>query len=463
MASFSVRLPDSTTVTVAPRSFMRKTLRLWRRTSSAPMKISQRMPKSAATVAVATPSWPAPVPAPPSGGAGCPCRAGCPPPLGSFGAADELFDLGMVLPPGAGLHPGRDVDGEGAHGAHDQGHRVGMEPARDEETRGGQPGGGGAVERDARATRLAGDEAVEQEIVGRIARGERGEVDARARADRLDRPPAPAAAVVGVLVAVELERGEADPRRDLLDQGARRVDEDADQRRVGHGLRDVARGLGCDVARARGVEVEPQEVGAGGDRGARVLDRAHAADLDLHGHRSHSARAAPGSGRSMNASPTSTACAPAAVMRRTSAAERSPLSATTSAPDGARGARCSAVARETSKVARSRLLMPMSVAPSAAARPSSASVCTSTRTSRPAAAPAAIRSAPCPAPTAATISSTASAPKARASSIWYEAISKSLRRQGSPEAARAATRCSSAPPKNGPSVSTESAAAPAAA
>src|SRR5207249_2981716 len=36
----------------------------------------------------------------------------------------------MVLPPGAGLHPGRDVDGEGAHGAHDQGHRVGMEPAR---------------------------------------------------------------------------------------------------------------------------------------------------------------------------------------------------------------------------------------------------------------------------------------------------------------------------------------------
>src|SRR5881396_2948654 len=321
----------------------------------------------------------------------------------------------MVLPPGAGLHPGRDVDGEGAHGAHDQGHRVGMEPARDEETRGGQPGGGGAVERDARAARLAGDEAVEQEIVGRIARGERGEVDARARADRLDRPPAPAAAVVGVLVAVELERGEADPRRDLLDQGA------------------------------------------------RVLDRAHAADLDLHGHRSHSARAAPGSGRSMNASPTSTACAPAAVMRRTSAAERSPLSATTSAPDGARGARCSAVARETSKVARSRLLMPISVAPSAAARSSSASPCTSTSTSRPAARAAASRSAPCLAVTPPTTSSTASAPKARASSIWYGSMRKSLRRQGSPEATRAAARCSSAPPKNGPSVSTESAAAPAAA
>src|SRR2546426_568308 len=367
--------------------------------------------------------------APPAGGAGCPCRAGCPPPLGSFGAADELFDLGMVLPPGAGLHPGRDVDGEGAHGAHDQGHRVGMEPARDEETRGGQPGGGGAVERDARAARLAGDEAVEQEIVGRIARGERGEVDARARADRLDRPPAPAAAVVGVLVAVELERGEADPRRDLLDARARRVDEDADQRRAGYRLRDLARRLGGHVARACGVEVEPHEVGAGGDGGAGVFERAHAADLDPHGHRSHSARAAPGSGRSMNASPTSTACAPAAVMRRTSAAERSPLSATTSAPDGARGARRSAVARETSKVARSRLLMPMSVAPSPAARSSSASLCTSTSTSRPPARAAASRSAPCLAVTPPTTSSTASAPKARASSIWYGSMRKSLRRR----------------------------------
>src|SRR5436309_10152137 len=369
----------------------------------------------------------------------------------------------MVLPSGAGLHPGRDVDGEGPQRAHHLGHRVGAEAARHEQAGGGQPGRPSRVERDAGAARLAGDEAVEQKIVGRIARGEGGEIGARARADRLDRPPAPAAAVVGVLHAVELEHGQADARRELLDARARRVDEDADQRRAGYRLRDLARRLGGHVARASGVEVEPHEVGAGSDGGARVLERAHAADLDLHGHRSHSASAAPGSGRSMNASPTSTACAPAAVMRRTSAAERSPLSATTSVPAGARGTRRSAVARETSKVARSRLFTPTSVAPSAAARPSSASVCTSTRTSRPAAAAAAIRSAPCPAPTAATISSTASAPKARASSIWYGSIRKSLRRQGSPEAARAATRCSSAPPKNGPSVSTESAAAPAAA
>src|SRR5213592_2997487 len=51
MASLRVRLPDSTTWTVAPRSFMRNTFRLCRSTSSAPMKIAQRSPKSAATVA----------------------------------------------------------------------------------------------------------------------------------------------------------------------------------------------------------------------------------------------------------------------------------------------------------------------------------------------------------------------------------------------------------------------------
>src|SRR5439155_865241 len=285
----------------------------------------------------------------------------CPAASGSFGAADELFDLGMVLPSGAGLHPGRDVDGEGPQRAHHLGHRVGAEAARHEQAGGGQPGRPSGVERDAGTARLAGDEAVEQEIVGRIARGEGGEIGARARADRLDRPPAPAPAVVGVFVAVELEHGEADPRRDLLDARARRVDEDVDQRRAGHRLRDPDRRRGGHVA----------------------------------------------------------------------------------------------VARETSKVARSRLLMPMSVAPSPAARSSSASLCTSTSTSRPPARAAASRSAPCLAVTPPTTSSTASAPKARASSIWYGSIKKSLRRQGSPEAARAEARCSSAPPKKGPSVSTE--------
>src|SRR5947199_9177554 len=382
---------------------------------------------------------------------------------GSLRAADELLDLPMILPSRALLDARGDVDAERPDAPHRVRDGLQAKTPGDE-----QPLGGHTLEVDARE-RHAGpagqpfDPRVDEDVVRRIFRRDRRHVVAGAQPERLDRAPRPAPAVDRVLVAVELHRREADLRRDALDQITRRIDEHADERRPGHGFRDRPGACHVDVARAAGPEIEAEKVRARADRGARVLGRADAADLHLHRHASHSARAAPGSGRSMNASPTRTACAPAAVMRRTSAAERSPLSATTSAPAGARGARRSSVARETAKVARSRLLIPTRVAPSAAARPSSASVCTSTRTSRPAAAPAAIRSAPCPAPTAATISSTASAPKARASSIWYEAISKSLRRQGSPEAARAATRCSSAPPKNGPSVSTESAAAPAAA
>src|SRR5258706_306330 len=41
MASFSVCAPDVTALTLAPSSFMRNTLGLWRSTSTAPMKISQ--------------------------------------------------------------------------------------------------------------------------------------------------------------------------------------------------------------------------------------------------------------------------------------------------------------------------------------------------------------------------------------------------------------------------------------
>ena len=61
IASLSVRVPASTGITRAPRSFMRNTLSDCRATSSAPMYTSQVMPSMAATVAVATPCWPAPV------------------------------------------------------------------------------------------------------------------------------------------------------------------------------------------------------------------------------------------------------------------------------------------------------------------------------------------------------------------------------------------------------------------
>jgi hypothetical protein len=61
VASFSVRVPDSTVRTSAPSSFMRYTLSCCRRTSSAPMYTTHSMPNSAHAVAVATPCWPAPV------------------------------------------------------------------------------------------------------------------------------------------------------------------------------------------------------------------------------------------------------------------------------------------------------------------------------------------------------------------------------------------------------------------
>src|SRR5690625_1098198 len=60
-ASLSVLEPASTLWTVAPKRFMRYTLTAWRCTSSAPMYTSHCMPSRAATVAVATPCWPAPV------------------------------------------------------------------------------------------------------------------------------------------------------------------------------------------------------------------------------------------------------------------------------------------------------------------------------------------------------------------------------------------------------------------
>jgi len=61
IASLSVAVPLLTGTTSAPRIFMRKTLGAWRRMSSSPMKILHSIPKSAATVAVATPCCPAPV------------------------------------------------------------------------------------------------------------------------------------------------------------------------------------------------------------------------------------------------------------------------------------------------------------------------------------------------------------------------------------------------------------------
>src|SRR2546429_618762 len=97
--------------------------------------------------------------------------------------------------------------------------------------------------------------------------------------------PSPALlAAPGDVDAVERHRREADLRRDALDQITRRIDEHADERRPGHGFRDRPGACHVDVARAAGPEIEAEKVRARADRGARVLGRADAADLHLHGH-----------------------------------------------------------------------------------------------------------------------------------------------------------------------------------
>ena len=60
-ASLSVFEPEVTGTTVAPSSFMRKTLIDWRAMSVSPMYTTHSIPMRAQTVAVATPCWPAPV------------------------------------------------------------------------------------------------------------------------------------------------------------------------------------------------------------------------------------------------------------------------------------------------------------------------------------------------------------------------------------------------------------------
>src|SRR5207244_2485255 len=114
-----------------------------------------------------------------------------------------------------------------------------------------------------------------------------------------------------VLATVKLDRRETDLCRDPLDQLPRGVHEDPDERRPGHRLGDLGGARQVHVARASGPEVEAEEVRPGTRSRTGVFRAADAADLDLHGHPSHSASAAPGSGRSMKASPTRTARAPA--------------------------------------------------------------------------------------------------------------------------------------------------------
>ena len=92
-----------------------------------------------------------------------------------------------------------------------------------------------------------------------------------------------------------------------------------------------------------------------------------------------------------------------------------------------------------SSVRRFRLFTPTSVAPASSARSSSRSSCTSTSTSRCSASADRINRRMSASLRAATMSSTASAPEARASTSWYSSTMKSLRSTGTETAGRTAS------------------------
>src|SRR5216683_4888607 len=117
-------------------------------------------------------------------------------------------------------------------------------------------------------------------------------------------------------------------------------------------------------------------------------------------------------------SPTSTASAPDAAQASRSRGPRTPDSATLTMPSGIRPAIRPKIPRSTFSVARLRALTPTTVAPASSARSSSDSACTSTSGSMPIEIERSTSETSALCSRAATISSTTSAPWARASQSW---------------------------------------------
>src|SRR3954453_4044934 len=142
-----------------------------------------------------------------------------------------------------------------------------------------------------------------------------------------------------------------------------------------------------DVAPGLRHKVQSEKVSTGRDDVFRMFGFAQGADLDraVEDHATlpmSVAIAFVRSGASMIDSPTSTALTPQAASRTTSARLAIPLSETKIAACGRYWANASVVPRSTTNVLRSRLLTPITVAPSAPARSISARLWTSTRTPR---------------------------------------------------------------------------------
>src|SRR5215467_6463994 len=287
----------------------------------------------------------------------------------------------------------------------------------------------------------------------------------RADGNRFHHRPIDRARVVRALVPMELYGPQPCDARDTVDVFSRLIDENADGRdERGQRRHDCAGMLRIDAARALRPEDEPECIGTAGNGRFGIFEPRDPADLYEHGTPASSSRsAAPGSEAVMNRSPMRKARYPNCRSLSRSSEVRRPLSLTEITSFGMRAISVSDAATSTVNVRRFLLFTPMIAAPASSAMDSSSALCTSTSASRPLLVAQNASDRTSTGVSAATTSRIASAPAAFASRIWYSETMKSFRRIGSGTTARTARRWSSEPSKNVGSVSTEIAAAPAAA
>src|SRR5881296_737615 len=268
------------------------------------------------------------------------------------------------------------------------------------------------------------------------------------------------------IFTVELQTAQAREQGRGLHDPRQLVGEHADARGEGRqGGAEVPRCLGCDPPRAALDEIEAEGVHPELHPEQNVLETRQAAQFDAHDHVAsppkRSRSAAPGSASRISLSPIRNAWNPAARNRSMSSRVSMPLSLTRTTEAGNRGPMRREFSIDTPRVARSRLLTPITAAPLSTACCASSSECTSTSGSMwsDRATPMSVDS-----PfddRIRVIRSSESAPMTRLSYTWYSSSTKSFRSTGTSTARFASARSAPDPRKKRDSVRTESAAAPA--
>src|SRR5215469_9304751 len=250
---------------------------------------------------------------------------------GTFCIGNEAPDFVVIFHAGGRLDAAGAIDSIRVERGH-LGNILGIQAAGDKGAR--QIESAQLIERDstsgaAEQLRVKG---VEQDEIG-AARGDGGGI-AGLQPARHDRRERPACERGVVLVAGELQQVERRGARSLVDIVAGSVDEHANDRGArADGGANLEGAIDVDTARSFRIEVQADHIGAGGDRGARVLDASDAADFHSNSHsaRINSPSFTPGVPPRSKLSPIRNACAPAASSRRMSAGESIPLSVTISA------------------------------------------------------------------------------------------------------------------------------------